>query len=534
MTELSDAEKELWEKAQEQELHRLIIEREVCAPMAWENLPAGIEPTYCNPVLEHRPGKDRRIRYVFGGNMQQPNELWSSRTTDMPTKKLFLNHTVSHKLNLMTFDIKDFYIAGMNVLDEVEYMFIPIRHLSEAFCKKHVEAIRGGKMLFEVNKGLYGMRQAGYIAQRNLIQILKENGYQEEGKHSIFRDDEKKIVFIVHVDDVAVAYKDKQDVDKLVEVLEKAGYTIKANWEGDAFCGFTIKYNKEEEWIEIGAESVVNKALERFGITEEGRKIDVPYDINDTAKAWKFDAYELPIDQSGALNAKETKILQEKIGALRYIAMATYPHLEVAVGKIAANMATPTRKMMKAADRILQYLAQNKERRIRFIKSEMQVQAYSDASYGTEKNFRSRTGGYVFLGNSRETENPNGPIEVISTVQKNNVCSAMEAEYVAMFEVTLRVVYLRQIAEALGNIQKTTRIEADNRAAVGLANGINTNRKLRHVAMRFHWVREQIAEKVVDVIWRKGSTNVADYATKYLRTKEEYYKSREMYTKRGE
>ena len=222
-------------------------------------------------------------------------------------------------------------------------------------------------------------------------------------------------------------------------------------------------------------------------------------------------------------------MLQEKIGVLRYVADAVYGNLQLAVGKIGANMANPTKKLMEQADYLLGYLQSNADRALTYVPSEMILRAHSDASYGCETNFRSRTGGFIFLG-SKDPNFVNGPVDVISIVQKNNVTCTAEAEYVAVFDVVQRVAYLRKLAAVLGYPQQMITVECDNECAVGLANNLMQERKLRHVAMRYHWVRDQVRMGLIDVIWRKNTYNLADFATKKMRTKEEYLKGLEAFT----
>jgi hypothetical protein len=111
-------------------------------------------------------------------------------------------------------------------------------------------------------------------------------------------------------------------------------------------------------------------------------------------------------------------LLMEKVGLTRYIASAAYPHLELAVGKVAANLSKSTKDLMEQADHMLGYLQSHPDRVIRYYPSSMIMRAHSDASYGCEADFRCRTGGFIYMGND-DKDFVNGPIEVLSLVQKN-------------------------------------------------------------------------------------------------------------------
>jgi len=72
-------------------------------------------------------------------------------------------------------------------------------------------------------------------------------------------------------------------------------------------------------------------------------------------------------------------------------------------------------------------------------------------------------------------------------------------------------------------------IEGDNECAVGLENNLAQERKTRHIAMRIHWVRDQVRLGIIDVVWRKNVYNLGDFLTKKMRSKEEYRRGRDAY-----
>jgi len=512
-----------WANKMEQELDRLIEKTETAEAIHYREKKDNKRPTYASVVLEQKPGKEKRIRMVFGGHMQEENPIWTSRNTDMAAKKLFLNKVVSEGLKFMTLDIKDFYLAEMNVLDEPEYMVVKEKILTEKYKLKYRDMIKNGMLLLRLKRPIYGMKQAGYISQRNLIKVLETEGYTETDYHCIYTNRAKSVTFVTHVDDFGVGYRNKKDVERLIEVLQKAGYTITIDWEGLKFCGMEIKLVVGVT-IDVSVRETIKRIRTRFG---DFKPRDCPYLISQMN--YSKEQLEQEMDESESLNEKDKKILQEKIGLLRYIANAVFVHLELAVGKIAANMAKPTVKLMEQADHVLGYLQNNADRALRYYPSDMILRAHSDASYGCEANFRCRTGGYIFCG-SKDPNFINGPIEVISIVQKNNVTCTAEAEYVAVFDVAQRLAYFRKLAEALGYPQGAIVIECDNECAVGLANNLSHERKTRHIAMRYHWIRDQVSLDMLDVIWRKNTYNVADFATKRMRTKEEYLRGRDIFT----
>jgi hypothetical protein len=529
-----------WLEKLENEMTRLIDTTGTAIPVAYSSVPQGQVASYCSLIMEKREGKDMRVRMVFGGDRQAPKPEWTSRNSDMVTKKIFANALVSSGKKLCILDIKDFYIASMNVLETPEYMFIAGKDISPNLRARfgHLIDDRTGRLMLQLVKSIYGMRQAGFIAQRNLIELLKKHGYKESGYDSIFTSEDGKVIFLTHTDDFAIGYEEEIGVEKLKTILTEAGYKLVIDKEAKNFCGFQVKYDRDAKIpsITLSVEKTLEKALARFGFSlgDKQKTKTTPYPTAITQDNRNYDPREQAADASRMLDEKELTLLQEMIGVLRYIAMAVYGHLELCIAKIAASMAEPRLAMLEAAKRIFQYLANpaNRNRCLRYERSDMQLRAVSDASYGTETRFRSRTGGFIYLGRNDDEEWINAPIEIICSVQQNVCTCTVEAEYVALFDIGTRLIYLKELIQGMGYTQQTIEIECDNQGAVGIATLTKNNRKMRHIAMRYHWTREQVLQKVFDIIWRTGKNNKADYATKYLRTRDEYFRGRDIYTSR--
>jgi len=147
----------------------------------------------------------------------------------------------------------------------------------------------------------------------------------------------------------------------------------------------------------------------------------------------------------------------------------------------------------------------------------MQLRIISDASYNSEAIARSRAGGYHDL--IRKSEDPylepvNGAILCISSLINCIVASAAEAEYAALFMNAQTGAILKLTLEDLGCPQGVTPIYTDNKCAEGIANDTITLQKSKAMDMRFHWVRDRVRQEQFQVLWRKGSENLADYFTK--------------------
>jgi hypothetical protein len=144
----------------------------------------------------------------------------------------------------------------------------------------------------------------------------------------------------------------------------------------------------------------------------------------------------------------------------------------------------------------------------------MQLIAYSDASYGSETESRSRAGGVLYLGSHEDSNIVNGSILATSTVIDVLCPSVAEAEYAVLFTVSAVVVCVRHTLQDMGYSQPPTLIFCDNTCAAGIANDAVKQRRSRAMDLRFHWIKDRVRQGHFKVTWKAGYTNLADFLTK--------------------
>ena len=137
--------------------------------------------TYGQFVCTVRPEKaeTNRTRFTVGGDrINYPGEV-ATPTADMLVAKLLFNSVVStDKAKFMTMDICKFYL--MTPLKRPEYIRmklsdIPLEIIEEYKLREKVTPY--GSIYIVTNKGMYGLPQAGLLANKLLEKRLNENGY---------------------------------------------------------------------------------------------------------------------------------------------------------------------------------------------------------------------------------------------------------------------------------------------------------------------------------------------------------------------
>ncbi|KAL7464467.1 hypothetical protein ACHAXS_004801, partial [Conticribra weissflogii] len=77
------------------------------------------------------------------------------------------------------FDVKNFYHE--TPLDQYEYMCMPIDIIPNHIIKQYklCKLVKNGYVYMEIRWGIYGLPQAGILANKLLKKILKPHGYYE-------------------------------------------------------------------------------------------------------------------------------------------------------------------------------------------------------------------------------------------------------------------------------------------------------------------------------------------------------------------
>jgi hypothetical protein len=110
-------------------------------------------------------------------NEMAPGELLM-RTADLTTSKLMWNSVLSTAgAKYMCLDIKNFYL--MAPLDRFKYMKMPIALFPKWIVKQYelMKHVLNGFIYLEMRRALWGLPQAGILANKLLRQRLLPHGY---------------------------------------------------------------------------------------------------------------------------------------------------------------------------------------------------------------------------------------------------------------------------------------------------------------------------------------------------------------------
>jgi hypothetical protein len=182
---------------------------------------------------------------VAGGDrVHYPSDA-GTPTADLLTIKILINSIISTAgAKFMIMDIKDFYLNTL--MARYEYMRLRIADMPDNIIEHYNlrdKATPDGYIYCEIQKGMYGLPQAGIISQQLLKERLQKHGYrQSQATPGLWKHDTCPKNFSLVVDDFGVKYVGKENAQHLLDTVQHY-YKCSCNWKGERYCGLTLKWD---------------------------------------------------------------------------------------------------------------------------------------------------------------------------------------------------------------------------------------------------------------------------------------------------
>ena len=384
-------------------------------------------------------------------------------------------------------DVRSAYLYGK--LTEEIYMEQP-----EGFKAKGQER----KVIWLLH-ALYGLKQAGLAWWRGLDQSMKELGFTRISSDAgifVYKPKTGSIVIaVVYVDDALFCGQDKDLVTKLKEKFMK-------KWEcrdlGEAKEFLRMRIVRKNGRIAIDQCDYLEKVLERCGMQNaKPARTPLPAGFQPAPN-------NSPVDP--ALRTR----FQTVIGSLLYIMLGTRPDISFAVTKLTQLSANPSQEHLNKALYICRYLLGTKNYALVYDGPNGKgLCACTDSDWGSDPNSRrSQTGFFLKLAN--------GIFTWTSKAQKTVALSSTEAEYMALSDCSRQVAWIRTLLSEIGYDLEPIPIYRDNQGSIFIASNPVTEKRSKHIDIRYHYIRKVIEDGIVEVRFIDGSDNPADLFTKNL------------------
>jgi hypothetical protein len=200
------------------------------------------------------------------------------------------------------------------------------------------------------------------------------------------------------------------------------------------------------------------------------------------------------------------------VGALNYLAIATRPDISYTVGVLARFTNNPGMQHWKAVKHLFRYLKGTLDYKLTYSPSPSTelFTTFSDADHaGNPDNGRSTSGYLVKVGT--------GAISWRSRLQTLVALSTTEAEFIAAVSAGQEILFLRNLFKAFGyKIDEPSTLLIDNSSAISVAKNPEHHGRMKHLDLRFYWLRDEVEKKKIQVKHVDTNNMAADILTKAL------------------
>ncbi|KAH9681844.1 hypothetical protein KPL71_027113 [Citrus sinensis] len=404
----------------------------------------------------------------------------------LETIRLIVSLATQNKWKIFQMDVKSAFLNGF--LEEEVYIGQPLGYV----VKGHEDRV------LRLKKALYGLKQAPRAWNSRIDKYFQEKGFTKcPYEHALYVKEKDRDILIVclYVDDLIFTGSNPSLFEEFKRVMikefEMTDIGLMAYYLG-------IEVKQKEEDIFISQESYAKEILKRFKMND-CKPISTPVECG--VKLSKYDEGE-DIDPT---------FFKSLVGSLRYLT-CTRPDILYAVGLVSRYMENPKTTHFKAAKRIIRYIKGTINFGLLYsFSNDYKLIGYSDSDWGGDVDDRKSTTGFVFfMGDTAFTwMSKKQPIVTLSTC---------EAEYVAATSSVCHAIWLRNLLKELSLAQEEpTEICVNNKSAIALSKNPVFHDRSKHIDTRYHFIRECIARKEVQIKYVKSQDQAADIFTKPLK-----------------
>ena len=205
-------------------------------------------------------------------------------------------------------------------------------------------------MYVEVQKGMYGLPQAGLLAQILLEERLKKHGYEQSKITPVFwKHKGRPICFTLVVDDFGVKYVGKEHARHLISVL-KEHHEISEDWEGKKYVGLTFYWDYEKNGSMCPCHALI-----RFKDGTPRRSQDQTYQHTVSTYGARKQFAEAP--DGTVLLDKENKNCAASDSHFPVLCKSSRQHILVALSTLVLEQASPENNTMKKVLLLIDYAA---------------------------------------------------------------------------------------------------------------------------------------------------------------------------------
>ncbi len=326
----------------------------------------------------------------------------------------------------------------------------------------------------------------------------------------------------IYVDDLLICGKTQKVVDDIKAALNFK-FKMKDLGFPEIFLGVTVQ-SLDGGDIKLSMLNFIDKNMTEHGVVKLG-KVDTPM-------VKGFDPYD---ENSPELSAEEQTKFRSIIGTLLCVANSVRSDISIPISLLSQFVVKARATHLEAAYRVFHYLIETKDQGLVYGKEggnvdikdfryldksktdglasdypaeqNYKITVFSDSDYATSKLDRKLQSGHLVMINN----------QIVSWSSRKQSCvafSSAEAEYVALSDAARTGVYVMNLLNEIGFPCSYINCASDNLSALTLSAHKASHQKTKHIAVRFHFIRTLVEQKVIKLNYVNTKVNIADILTK--------------------
>ena len=430
-----------------------------------------------------------KSRYCCRGDIQRQSYdgVAYSPLVGWPTVRAGLVMAAAHGWKSRQVDFTLAFCQSPQPADQPLYMELPQYY--------RPRGMEGRDVVLRMKKSIYGQIDSPKLFYEHLCRGKDKLGFQPSASDPcLFIHSKLPIMVLNYCDDQIWLSPDNDLIETHVSKLQKLGYDLTLEKEGDIFGFLGINFNRPNggSKVTLTQSGLANKIIHYTGM-QEATSRDTPA----AQEPLGADKLGEPFNEEWSYSAA--------IGMLLYLSSNTRPDIQYAVHSAARFSHSPKKSHGQAVKRIVRYLIDTKDRGLEFEPDlsaglDCHVDADFAGLYGYEDeqdpvSVRSRTGFVLTLFGC--------PIIWQSKLQSEITLSSTAAEYVAFSMAMRELLPMRRLLQEISSkmdlplvsesLVRSTVFE-DNQSCLSMVNVPKMSPRNKYLALKYHFFRSHIGE----------------------------------------
>nr|CCA26540.1 putative polyprotein [Albugo laibachii Nc14] len=339
-----------------------------------------------------------------------------SPVANLNSIRIFLAICCHQGIRIHQYDVDTAFLNG--ILEEDVFIYTP-------------QGVEGKpKQIFELNRSLYGLKQAATTWFKAISTVFAQMGFTKCLSDScmLVRKGSKSWVYVtLYVDDMLIGAKTIDSIKKVANEL-LSHFSLKILGKVRFILGIEVEYKQELQQLKISQGACIQRMVEKFN------QVNAKSVFNPNVPG-------LLLKKSKERDLRMKKRpYRSLVGSLLYVATGTRPDIAFAVCQLSRHLEQPSEQHWNAAIRVLRYLKSTATRGICYVAKpgNIEVSAYSDANWASNKENRRSTSSILVMINK-------SPVIFKSKLLHSVALSTAEAEYIALSLCIQEVMWVKNL-----------------------------------------------------------------------------------------